>query len=115
MRHNWDIQRDIHAQSYFTGTLGMLARQTIFLRGHSISVQLDPTFQGLVIGSVMTSRRISDRYHGGVNKRNIDSSLDIPCSPANRRTNTPVQIPPKQFKVNLNTPLDTVSVLTRTC
>ncbi len=115
MHHNWDIQRDIHAQSHFTGTLGMPARQTIFLRGHSISVQLDPTFQGLVIGPVMTSRRISDRYRGGVNKRNTDSSLDIPCFPANRRTNTSVQIPPKQYKVNLSTPLDTFSELTRTC
>ncbi|KAK0205134.1 caspase domain-containing protein [Desarmillaria ectypa] len=108
MRYSWDVQQNVHTQNYCTGTPGMPASQTIFLRGYSISVLPDPSFQGVGIGQVMSSSRItkgfkrrrqSIGYRGGVNKPNVDSNVDIPYySHANRQTNISVQISSSQDK-----------------
>ncbi|KAK0451476.1 hypothetical protein EV421DRAFT_1034001 [Armillaria borealis] len=115
MRYSWDVQQDIYAQSYSAGAPGKPASQTIFLRGYSISVRPDPSFQGLIIGSVTSSRRSIPKsskrrrqsigYRGGVNdKPNIDSSFDIPYSHVNRQTNTSVKISSKPYEVNTINP-----------
>ncbi|KAK0469386.1 caspase domain-containing protein [Desarmillaria tabescens] len=111
MRYSWDVQnlKGIHTQSYFPGTVGMPASQTVFLRGYSISVRPDPSFQGLAVGPVSTSRRIakgSQRRQqslavgsrGNVAKPNTYSNLDIPYSHTNLYTNTSVQSFSKQYK-----------------
>ncbi|PBL03172.1 hypothetical protein ARMGADRAFT_1069725 [Armillaria gallica] len=110
MRYSWDVEQDVHAQCHFTGTPGMPASQTIFLRGYSISVRPDPSFQGLVIVPAMPSRRFtkgskrrrqSIGYRGGVNDKpnNDSSSLDIPYSHVNRQTNTSFLISSKPYKI----------------
>ncbi|KAG7451529.1 uncharacterized protein BT62DRAFT_991060 [Guyanagaster necrorhizus] len=103
--YSWDVQQDLHAQSHCDGTPGIPASQTIFLRGYSISVRPDPSFQSMGIGPVMTSRRITkdsqrrrQTVNRGVNKPNDDSNLDIPYSHVSRPTNTSVQISSKQYK-----------------
>ncbi len=80
MRYSWDVEQDVHAQCHFTGTPGMPASQTIFLRGYSISVRPDPSFQSLVIVPAMPSRRFTKVLSGD------DSQLAIVVALTTNRT-----------------------------
>ncbi|PBL03058.1 hypothetical protein ARMGADRAFT_1069624 [Armillaria gallica] len=104
MFYHWDAQQDIYAQSHCNSNLGTLASQTTFSHGDSSPVRSDPSFQGLGIGQVTTTREIPNSrrrrsVNPGFNKLpKTDSNLDISYSHANKQTSTSVDISSNLYK-----------------